>query len=423
MNLYPIFYKKIGVTVVKKFRFLSMMLAAIITLTGFVNVGAFAAETKQSFETSSNNEVFLTEDDVFEALAYTYNDKALQDKIKSEVEYSPSGARIKSFDSEDYLKHTNNEYAGMYLNDDGILVICYVEDSQVLKSQKAINSKQFNAKRTDALVNEKNEVVVNDYMFKTVEYSEMELLSAYELVNEIAERGCGIETASIDVFSNRIVIGINDIEKMESINHNLSDITGMYAFEILDDNNEILDVATINGTSAINNGSISSTPAGKVYSTALKNWGIVTCGHGWTKGNSVYSGNTKIGTIIDRYYDGKNDSSLISLNSGHKYQDVKHDEFDSSVPVVGSTLTLRGFVSGRIPGAKILSNNASANTSGTYFTGMIQCDKPLQPGDSGGGAIGKYIDGGRTAVILAINKSTNATNSWLIKGKVICDAY
>ena len=54
---------------------------------------------------------------------------------------------------------------------------------------------------------------------------------------------------------------------------------------------------------------------------------------------------------------------------------------------------------------------------------MIQCDKPLQPGDSGGGAIGKYIDGGRTAVILAINKASNSTTSWLIKGKVICDAY
>lgn len=407
----------------KKFKFLSIVLATLITLTGIFSVEAYAAEPIQPSKTISNDEIFLTEDDVFEALAYTYDDKALQNEINDVVDYSPSGARIKSFDAADYSEYTNNEYGGMYLNEDGVLVICYVAEGQVLQSQNAARSQKIKTKTANSLVNANNDIVASEYIFKSVKYSESELLTAYEFVNEVAGRDFGIETASVDVYSNRIVIGIKDIKYMETINDNFNDIDGMYAFEILDDNNEILDVATINGTSPINNGSISSTPAGKVYSTELKNWGIVTCGHGWAKGNSVYSGSTKIGSIIDRYYDGKNDSSLISLNSGHNYQDVKHDEFDSSVPVVGSTLTLRGYVSGRITGAKVLSNNASATTSGTYFTGMIQCDKPIKPGDSGGGAIGKIIDGGRTAVILAINKATNSTTSWLIKGKVICDAY
>lgn len=203
----------------------------------------------------------------------------------------------------------------------------------------------------------------------------------------------------------------------------MSPIKGIYAFEIVEDECEATDVVTINGTSQIHNGTNASTPAGKVFRSDATTWGIVTCGHGWAAGNNVYSGNTKIGKIKYRHYDGTNDSSLIELSSGHNYQDVKHDEFDSSVPVVGSTLTLRGYVSGRISGAKVLSTNASATTSGTYFTGMIKCDKALQPGDSGGGAIGRLIDGGRTAVIVAINKATTSSQCYLIKGKVICDAY
>lgn len=47
----------------------------------------------------------------------------------------------------------------------------------------------------------------------------------------------------------------------------------------------------------------------------------------------------------------------------------------------------------------------------------------MQAGDSGGGAIGRIIDGGRIASIVAINKAIGDNFTLLVKGKVICDAY
>ena len=172
----------------------------------------------------------------------------------------------------------------------------------------------------------------------------------------------------------------------------------MYAFELNDDS-DYHNCSTIKGTSAIHNGETTYTSvAGKVYNNVFTGWGIVTCGHGWHYGDSVYYGSTKIGTIKRVPSIVQNDSSLIQLGSGHNYKDVKNDEIDSSVPVVGSSMTLRGFSSGIVRGAKVLQNNASQTIDGLYCTNMIKCDKPMKNGDSGGGAIGKYVDGGRDSL-------------------------
>ena len=90
--------------------------------------------------------------------------------------------------------------------------------------------------------------------------------------------------------------------------------------------------------------------------------------------------------------------------------------------MVGSYITLRGYVSGRKE-AKITDTNFATMANGTYVTGMIRCNQPMQPGDSGGGAIGGYADGNRTALIVGINKATDSNSCALIKGAVICDAY
>lgn len=278
------------------------------------------------------------------------------------------------------------------------------------------------SKTKTALINSENEVICN-YTIKEVQYSEKELLDAYDIINNLAESKDEIKTVDIDVFKNRIIIGVSTASDISLINDNLAVVDGMYAFEILDDDFEVQNTATISSTTAINNGSISSSPAGKLYSSSLGKYGIITCGHGWSLGNGVYKGSTKIGYVKYRNYNTKNDSSFILLYSGHSYSDTYHDEFDSSTPVVGSTLTLRGYKSGKIYGAKVLSTYSSATCEGMFCTGMIRCDKKVQPGDSGGGAVGKIIDGGRTALIVAINKAISTNNTYLIKGKVICDAY
>ncbi len=80
----------------------------------------------------------------------------------------------------------------------------------------------------------------------------------------------------------------------------------------------------------------------------MKILNLITFGHDWSVGNAVYKGSTKIGTVKYRKYNSTNDSSFILLNSGHSYSDTHNDELSSSVPVVGSSITLRGYVSGKV---------------------------------------------------------------------------
>lgn len=404
-----------GNTTMKKCKILSMIAAITIIAASTMSVNAQSTEPAQKSTTDN----YLTQEEVFEALAHTFSDTSLKKEIESENKYSPTGALMQSFDAESYSEYTNNEYGGMYLNDEGTLIICYVDGSNTLKAAK---SKLSTRKVSAALTNEDNEIVAEKYSFKPVKYSEKELLDAYDLINNLAVKNGIIKSAGIDVFENRVIVGISEISDIEQVEKDLVSIDGMYAFE-LQKKSDYQFCATINGTAPINNGSIQSTPAGKIFNDMFDGWGIVTCGHGWATNNNVYYGNTKIGTVRKRIFNSTNDSSLIQLSSGHSYSDIKHDEFDSSVPVVGSSMTLRGFVSGRISGAKVLLVNGSETIQGTYCSDMIKCDKPVKSGDSGGGAIGRYIDGGRTAVILGINRASNGVYTYLVKGKVICAAF
>lgn len=402
----------------KKIKLLSIFTATLITATCAIGLKAKATEFAQKVL----KEGYLTEEDVFAAIAYTFDDNLLKANIKSENKFSPSGALTKGFDAKSYSEYTGNDYGGMYLDENGTLVLCYVNESDTIKATKKAETKNT-LRNCTVLKNEKNEIIADSYRIKAVKYSEQELLDAYDLVNKLAEETGIIKSAGIDVFENRVIVGIKNISDIEKIEKNLATIDGMYAFELNDDS-DYHNCSTIKGTSAIHNGETTYTSvAGKVYNNVFTGWGIVTCGHGWHYGDSVYYGSTKIGTIKRRTLNSTNDSSLIQLGSGHNYKDVKNDEIDSSVPVVGSSMTLRGFSSGIVRGAKVLQNNASQTIDGLYCTNMIKCDKPMKNGDSGGGAIGKYVDGGRTALILGINRATNSAQTLLVKGKVICDAY
>ena len=113
------------------------------------------------------------------------------------------------------------------------------------------------------MVNAKNEPIVNNYTFKAVKYSYSELLSAYEHINDFAEQTGIIQTASIDLVDNKIEIGIIEPDKLNIIYEGLSAIDGMYSVTILDPEEDVFhDIAVINGTSRISNGTSSSTPAG-----------------------------------------------------------------------------------------------------------------------------------------------------------------
>lgn len=419
-----------------KKRNLSLIAMALVAAISVTNVSAASGSTvgEQKFadqnSQTAGNEIYLTEEDVFEALAYTFQDTTLQTKIASEEQLSPSGVSIQRFDAQSYSEYTDDEYGGMYLDENGQLVICYVNGSETMQAQQAMISQTARSNTPAVLKNEENEVVAQNYTFKSVEYSESELLNAYDLVNDFAEQSGMIQSVDVNVIENRIDIGVQSEADVPQINQALVQIEGMYELALVDPDFGCENCTVLNGTSRVYTPSAQySSVAGKIYCPRISGYGVVTCGHGWNQGDYVYSTNNtstlyRIGIIADRRYDGDNDSSLIQLYAGNIYSGSTNEEFGSELPVVGSNLTLRGGVSGQLT-AKVTSVNYSATISNVYCKGMIRCDKAIQPGDSGGGAIGKYIDSGRTAVILGINKArfTNGSGTLLIKGKAIIDAY
>ena len=398
-------------------------ITTIITLFAFLFSAFWQINTlspvakAESISEDATDEVCLYEEEVIEALAYALDDKALQKDIEKQTVLSPTGAHMKSFDARAYSDYTNEEYGGMYIDEKGQLVLCYVENSKWLKK---VTSKQ------PVLMKSDKTIVSDNYRVKAVKYSAAELQRAYEQINEEARRGAEIRTVDIDWFENRLVVGVTGNKALSSVSKALRKMQVSYAVELVDEKDTIQEVATISGTSCIGNVYISSTTAGKMYSLTQGKWCYVTCGHGWSVSNTVYANNqTPIGLIIGQQYNSTNDSSIFTLWSGHSYSDQRRDELDTYLPAVGSKVTLRGYVSGKVSGAKILSTSATITVSpdNLVCTGLIRCNKPMQHGDSGGGAIGRIIDLGRTASIIGINKAADTSNTWLVKSGVIYNAF
>lgn len=60
---------------------------------------------------------------------------------------------MESFDSKSYSNYTNNEYGGMYLDENGVLVLCYVEKSNTLKTVQNLSLKASLFRSENALIN------------------------------------------------------------------------------------------------------------------------------------------------------------------------------------------------------------------------------------------------------------------------------
>ena len=114
------------------------------------------------------------------------------------------------------------------------------------------------------------------------------------------------------------------------------------------------------------------------------------------------------------------DFSVIELNESSEYRGTAVDEILGGTPVVGATITLRGSVSGTVY-AKVLDTAASFDMDGITYSDFIKVDYEMQRGDSGGGAILRTIDAGRTNVICAINKVAGGGATYLVKGKQIAE--
>lgn len=402
-----------------------LLLCIFMMLSGF---SAYAVTSNGNIESEynmGNGGGYLSEEEVFEALASTYNDSKLLSAIDSSKVKTPSNFIISEFHAEDYSKYTNNQYGGMYMEENGELVLCYINGSDMLS--KAMNSnEEFSGK----LLNSSNKVIANSVTVKSVKYSYAELLKVHTYLNENANQHKGMGNSAIDIRNNKISIGVYASSEGKKAKRDLTSLFGedMFSFVEIDPDDLPKFIANIGGTSEIRNNGIlgfnptKSTPAGRMYSPSKGYYGVITCAHGYTNGDSIYTGSTKIGQITGRILTSSNDSSFIKLDSGHTY--TENDELSSNVPVVGSYITLRGKESGT-KGAKVTDTNASMYDpiEGVNYTNMILVDKGMQNGDSGGGAIGGAIDGGRTHLIVGINRMASSSQTWLVKGGTVWNGF
>jgi len=209
---------------------------------------------------NKNHEMgYLTEEQVFEAIAFTYDDFNLLYNIELGRVKTPRGFIIEGFHAEDYNKYTNYQYGGMYM-DDGVLIICYTEESDALN--KAIIN---NEKNSGKLFNPVGEILTN-IAIRAVKYSYDDLLKIYEHLNETSFKYKGISGFGIDIKNNRIVIDIYSNCESENIKKEiLSAFNEDSVFFNESDPDDITkDCATIYERSKLDNGGTS--PAGTMFS-------------------------------------------------------------------------------------------------------------------------------------------------------------
>ncbi|MDR1158939.1 MAG: hypothetical protein LBK75_11685 [Oscillospiraceae bacterium] len=170
-------------------------------------------------ETYADDGGYLSEEEVFSALAAAYGDIKLLTRIKSAQSETPSGLVLEGFHAEDYNAYVDNEYGDMYLNenDRSELVLCYVAGSKSLAMMEKMNNSKFGTLST--LTGKTFSVVI-----KSVAYSYGDLLEANDRLIEIfSKHGYqGRHTQWVDVQNNRIVVEMDTNEALDKVEKELT---------------------------------------------------------------------------------------------------------------------------------------------------------------------------------------------------------
>ncbi len=389
------------------------IMACILFLFPINTIAAESATLPPQSEDLEKRVMYLTEEDVLSAMAYTYQDTKLNRAMLDANTQEP-------LDSETYAEKIEPDFGGMFVDENGDLVLCYKEHSSALR-KASLNNRE----NQTTLKNTSGETVAETVKIKTVRYSQTELLDTQNNMVSVMEEFPDIPSFYIDYEANKIHVTAKSQEAVKQYKEHMSSKidVNMLEFFIMP-NYSFEDTIGIHGTRNITNvvGVTGSTPAGVMYSSRFKCSGIITCGHGYSYADRVYdkTTGTKIGYIADVKYGNNNDSSFIILDSGHSY--TSSDEIVTEVPVQGSYITLRGSISGT-RSTKVKSTTYTFSSSGNKWTSTILVDYLVMPGDSGGGAVGGYMDGGRTAKVVGITKGKDSNGSCLIRGATVYNAH
>lgn len=325
-----------------------------------------------------------------------------------------------------FTKSEQDDYAGMYIDEKDNLVLLFVNDSESAKSALS------KVKQQSGTLVSKDGTQKQNMVIETRKYSYSTLESVMNLLTDKAYSNKDVKTVSIDVRNNKIDIGItasatkNNIKTfLESILDTMTD--GKVDIDIITTHIETEEfdlLATVNGNSRINNGSIAASVGVGYYRYSTGERGFITCGHGFGSNDVIRNDSgTRIGVITKRVLNGRCDASFVRFDSEDSFVSNTnvHEELTWDVPIVGRTVTQRGAYSGTVSG-QVLSNNFSYTGNGYTWTNLIQTNGIMQNGDSGGGMKCGLMDGGRTAKIVGFVHAGNPSSTLFIKGEVVSNA-
>ena len=326
-----------------------------------------------------------------------------------------------------FTKSEQDDYAGMYIDEKDNLVLLFVNDSESAKSALS------KVKQQSGTLVSKDGTQKQNMIVETRKYSYSTLENVMDLLTDKAYSNKAVKTISIDVRNNKIDVGITASATKNDVELFLNSLLATITDEKVDNDiitthieaNESIELfATVNGTSAINNGVWETTVGVGYYRYSTGERGFITCGHGFSNNDVIRNANgTRLGVITKHVFNGTCDASFVRFDSEDSFVSSTnvHEELTWDVPIVGRTVTQRGTMSGTKSGT-VLSNNFSYTGNGYTWRNLIQTNGIMQNGDSGGGMKCGLMDGGRTAKIVGILHGGTSTFSVYIKGEVISNA-
>ncbi|MBR5369203.1 MAG: hypothetical protein IK138_07985 [Lachnospiraceae bacterium] len=347
---------------------------------------------------------------------------------ESEEKYEPFFAEEDILDAwGSFTQEEQADYAGVYVAEDTV-VLRFKEGSDSLENATSRNSK--NAK----MLVDKEKKLQQSLVIEPATYTYNELKAVYDLLVEKAYSIDGVRSVSLSNKGNCINVGIAANDRTSEIQKELFTMVKdgtevknveekpVLSFDIISKDDEISYVTSINGNSMLNTtysyGTMYYSAAVKQYSSTYGD-GFITTGHGPAVGDAVKYGSTTIGYVKEVHHDGTDDSAFVKFSGSHNWNSIttRYEEKVSVTPAEGVTIKLRGYVTKPYASAEVLSNTFSYfnQQDGISWTGLIEADYGVSPGDSGGAAYWGTIDGGRTTRVIGVISAASATKTYVVK--------
>ncbi len=312
-----------------------------------------------------------------------------------------------------------DDYAGAFIDENDVLNVCILDSVNMKHYEKILgkeNIKNISSELLKEMIS-KDDAFMSDTLASledtsnniTIKYkvSKFSLKYLTEIENALKPNmsKLGIQVLFIDQSDNLVYIYVSNRECIEKVNEFLSNRIKGYDTTAVKYVIEELNITTT-ATYYAYGGRLATSSAGN-WTVGFNakdsngNFGVVTCGHAVSLGDSVYNeDNKKIGTVANRSHGSTIDASFIPFSNTLfvKWQETQYVSYPNSsiYPNISSVATSNQFVEGArverygiatdktvgtIVTPNVNINGGSANPS--YTNAFLYSNAP-DIGDSGG---------------------------------------